>query len=75
MAYQGYVIIERAEKKAKSDRGFAELLGAVWQNTMTDDIWERVKAERDTSPKISETPYGVRKPTCVPKIQCWYVVI
>jgi len=49
LAYQGYKVIERIEKKAKSDKKFAGLLGGVWQNQMQDDIWERVKKVRDTS--------------------------
>lgn len=36
--------IERVELEAKSNPTFAQLLGGVWQFTMSDDIWERVQA-------------------------------
>lgn len=44
LAKHGSTMIERVEKEAKSNPLFAKLLGGVWQNSMTDEVWERVKA-------------------------------
>lgn len=40
-------VIERVEAEAKSNPMFAQLLGGVWKNSMTDDIWARVQAVWD----------------------------
>jgi len=36
-------MIERVENEARSNPQFASLLGGVWKNAMSDDIWERVQ--------------------------------
>jgi hypothetical protein len=46
-AYQGVVLIDRIEQKARADKAFAFVLGGVWQNAMPDNIWERVQACRE----------------------------
>jgi len=48
LAYQGAVVIGLVENKARKDPSFAHVLGGVWQNSMTDDIWDRVKKFRRT---------------------------
>jgi hypothetical protein len=40
----GPEFIDRVEILARQDRQFRRLLGAVWQNAMSDDLWNRVKA-------------------------------
>ncbi len=47
LAYQGVVLIERIEQKARCDKSFAFVLGGVWQNAMPDNIWERVQVCRE----------------------------
>lgn len=47
LAKHGDRFIERVESEARKDPAFAKLLGGVWKNTMTDEIWERVLAVRD----------------------------
>ena len=49
LAHHGPEIIERIEEKARKDPSFAHVLGGVWQNSMTESIWERVKIVRDTA--------------------------
>lgn len=49
LAQHGKQFIERIENKAKSDREFANVLGGVWKNAMTDEIWNRVQAVWDRS--------------------------
>lgn len=44
LAKHGGAMIDRVEKEAKSNPLFAKLLGGVWQNSMTDEVWERVQA-------------------------------
>ncbi len=39
----GEKFIDLLEKQAKNDEQFKKLLGAVWQNDIADDIWERIK--------------------------------
>ena len=46
LAKHGPIFIERVEQLARQDPAFNSLLGGVWQNTMTDEVWERVKAVR-----------------------------
>jgi len=36
--------IDRVEEQARMDPSFAHLLGGVWKDTMSDDIWLRVQA-------------------------------
>jgi hypothetical protein len=40
------MFIERVEELARQDPNFNSLLGGVWQNTMTDEVWKRVQAAR-----------------------------
>src|SRR5687768_2537237 len=46
LAKHGPMFIERVEELARQDQKFNFLLGGVWQNTMTDEIWKRVQAAR-----------------------------
>lgn len=46
LAKQGPEFIERVEELARRDPRFNYLLGGVWRNTMTDEIWQRVQAAR-----------------------------
>ena len=43
LAHYGPRFIERVEARAKNDPAFKDLLGGVWQNTMSNDIWARVQ--------------------------------
>ena len=43
LAKHGTTMIDRVEKEAKSNPLFANLLGGVWQNSMTDEVWARVQ--------------------------------
>ena len=43
LAKHGAAMIDRVEKEAKSNPLFANLLGGVWQNSMTDEVWARVQ--------------------------------
>lgn len=47
LAKHGNDVIERVERQAKSSPEFASLLGGVWKNAMTDDVWNRVQAVWD----------------------------
>ena len=40
----GPTVIDRVESLAKTDAAFNLLLGGVWKNGMSDDIWDRVQA-------------------------------
>lgn len=42
LANFGDKYIEEIEALAKTDKEFKELLGGVWQNSMSDELWERV---------------------------------
>jgi hypothetical protein len=44
LVYHGDKFIDRFEILAQSDQQFRKLLGAVWQNDMSDALWIRVKA-------------------------------
>lgn len=46
LAKQGPDFIERVEELARTDPKFNDLLGGVWRNTMTDEIWRRVQTAR-----------------------------
>jgi len=46
LAKHGNAFIERIELEARQNPQFRDLLGGVWQNSMTDDIWQRVEAAR-----------------------------
>ena len=43
LCYHGEFMIQHIERQAKADRSFAALLGGVWQNTMTNDVWNRLQ--------------------------------
>lgn len=45
----GELFIDRIEKIAVSDSQMRKLLGAVWKNSMSDSVWERIKAIADDS--------------------------
>jgi hypothetical protein len=40
-------VIDRVESEAKRNPKFASLLGGVWKNTMSDEIWNRVQVVWD----------------------------
>lgn len=46
LAKHGPLFIERVEQLAQADERFNMLLGGVWRNTMTDEVWQRVQAAR-----------------------------
>lgn len=46
LAKQGPQFIERVEELARKDPKFKYLLGGVWRNAMTDEVWQRVQAAR-----------------------------
>jgi hypothetical protein len=43
LAANGPAVIDRVEVEARRDPKFRHLLGGVWRNAMTDDIWARVQ--------------------------------
>jgi len=43
LSQHGEHFIERAEQLAASNRRFRECLGRVWQSTMSDELWRRVR--------------------------------
>jgi hypothetical protein len=43
LCYHGEFMIQHIERQAKADRSFATLLGAVRQNTMPDEVWNRLQ--------------------------------
>ena len=47
LAQHGALMIERVEIKAKKEQSFASMLGGVWQNDMSGEIWQRVQAAWD----------------------------
>jgi hypothetical protein len=40
----GASFIDRIEKRAESDMTFKKVLGTVWKNAMSEEVWLRVKA-------------------------------
>lgn len=46
LGQHGPEFIERVETLARKDPKFNYLLGGVWRNSMTDEIWQRVQAAR-----------------------------
>jgi len=46
LAHHGPDYIDRVEELARKDPKFNRLLGGVWKNSMTDEIWHRVQAIR-----------------------------
>ena len=49
LAKLGERVIEKVEQQAKSDPAFATLLGGVWQNDMSEEVWSRIKSVWDRS--------------------------
>lgn len=49
IAKLGERVIERVEQQAAGDPKFRNLLGVVWRNSMSDDVWRRVQACWDRS--------------------------
>jgi hypothetical protein len=49
LAKCGEKVIEKVEAQAAKDKKFKSLLGGVWQNAMSDEVWSRVKACWDRS--------------------------
>jgi hypothetical protein len=47
LATLGDEVIGDVERLAKSNPQFASLLGGVWKNAMSDDVWNRVQAVWD----------------------------
>ena len=47
LAKRGVEFIDRIEELARKDPKFNYLLGGVWRNTMTDEVWQRVQAIRN----------------------------
>ena len=47
LAKRGVDFIDRVEELARKDPKFNQLLGGVWRNTMTDEVWQRVQAIRN----------------------------
>lgn len=44
LGYHGPAYIDRIEGEAARNPRFRHLLGGVWQNAMTDEVWVRVQA-------------------------------
>ena len=47
LAKRGADFIDRIEELARKDPKFNYVLGGVWRNSMTDDVWQRVQAIRN----------------------------
>lgn len=47
LAKQGPEFIDRVEERARKDPKFNQVLGGVWRNAMTDDVWQRVQFIRN----------------------------
>ncbi len=46
LAMHGLQFIERVEQEAERSPRFNHLLGGVWQNRMSQEVWERVQRAR-----------------------------
>jgi hypothetical protein len=44
LSYHGEAMIGAVEQEARSNARFAHLLGGVWQNAMSEEVWLRVQA-------------------------------
>jgi hypothetical protein len=49
IAKLGENVIDRVEDQAAADPKFRNLLGGVWRNSMSDEVWKRVQACWDRS--------------------------
>ena len=47
LAKRGVDFIDRVEELARKDPKFNYVLGGVWRNAMTDEVWQRVQAIRN----------------------------
>ena len=47
LARHGNTVIDRVESEARVNPNFALLLGGVWRNRMSEEIWNRVQAVWD----------------------------
>ena len=47
LSRHGEAFIDRVEVQARRDPDFNRLLGGVWQNAMSEDVWQRVQAARN----------------------------
>lgn len=47
LAKRGVAFIDRIEELARKDPKFNYLLGGVWRNSMTDEVWQRIQAIRN----------------------------
>ncbi len=47
LAKHGSQVIDRVEIEARRNPQFSSLLGGVWKNTMSGEIWNRVQAVMD----------------------------
>ncbi|MCL2660718.1 MAG: hypothetical protein FWD64_09405, partial [Acidobacteriaceae bacterium] len=47
LAKHGERYIGLVESKARQDPTFAKLLGGVWKNSMSDEVWQRLQAVWD----------------------------
>lgn len=47
LSYHGEAMIELVEAEARANPAFASLLGGVWQNAMSEEVWARVQAVWD----------------------------
>ena len=43
LVYHGEQVISLVEIRARNDSKFRNLLGGVWKNAISDEIWERVQ--------------------------------
>jgi len=44
LAYHGALLIDKIELLSRENPDFCNLLGGVWKNRISDDVWARVKA-------------------------------
>ncbi|MFT3663493.1 DUF6869 domain-containing protein [Piscinibacter sp.] len=51
LARHGRDLIDRVEQTASMNARFREMLAAVWQNAIADDVWARVKRAVESSGK------------------------
>jgi len=49
LANHGAEFIERVKQPAANDPRFARLLGGVWRNTMTSEVWSAIQASKSES--------------------------
>jgi hypothetical protein len=47
LAKRGVEFIDRIEELARKDPKFNYLLGGVWRNAMSEEVWQRVQAIRN----------------------------